>query len=315
MSILQQQHRKGRQTPLQTHTSPYQLYLNSLALSGRSAMATLLNHCTLLLGHDGVADTFPWQDLNFDQVHQVRAILVEMGYSVNTINMTIAGLRGVTKASFNLGLINADNMLRVNAIKPIHGSKTSRKGRSLKRIEINALKSACRSLPSKSQQTRALAIVLSGIGAGLRCAELCALNIEDVDTQESVLLVREGKGRKQRRIYLSPDTFQAIKRWVDRRDQSTGALFTRVLRNDKITEERLTTSGLTYCLRKIRQTADIDAFSPHDLRRTFITQLLEKGVDLNIVRQLAGHSDISTTIRYDKRDEQWQKQASQSLRF
>ena len=77
----------------------------------------------------------------------------------------------------------------------------------------------------------------------------------------------------------------------------------------------LSPSGLTYILKSLQTLADIPSFTPHDMRRTFITQLLENGVDLNTVRQLAGHSDVSTTVRYDKRDIEWQKQASQNIQL
>ena len=59
--------------------------------------------------------------------------------------------------------------------------------------------------------------------------------------------------------------------------------------------------------------AQIGNVRPHDLRRTFVTQLLEAGVDLNTTRQLAGHQDIQTTARYDFRSEKAQKKAVQQL--
>ncbi len=74
-------------------------------------------------------------------------------------------------------------------------------------------------------------------------------------------------------------------------------------------------SGLAFALENLQRLAGISEFTPHDMRRTFITQLLEKGIDLNTVRQLAGHSDVSTTVRYDKRDLDWQNKASEAIVF
>jgi site-specific recombinase XerD len=158
-------------------------------------------------------------------------------------------------------------------------------------------------------------LLLVGIGAGLRCAEICALQLADVYLSEERLVVEEGKGRKQRQIFLAPDVANALKGWIDFRGSQDGPLFVRILRNQTVTRAALSTSGLSHALKTVQETAHIKPFTPHDLRRTFITQLLEQGVDLNTVRQLAGHSDVSTTVRYDKRDEAWQKQASQSFRL
>ena len=68
-------------------------------------------------------------------------------------------------------------------------------------------------------------------------------------------------------------------------------------------------------LKSLQHQAGIIPFSPHDLRRTFITHLLEQDVDINTVRQLAGHSNLDTTIRYDKRDDAKQRAVTQGITF
>lgn len=296
-------------------SSPCELYLNSLAPSGRRPMSIRLNHCAQILGHTEGVETYEWAKLTYEKVHQIRTMLIEMEYSVNTINMTIAALRGVTKAAFNLGKMSADDMLRISAIKPLKGSTSSRRGRHLPKEELRRLIEACSHLPSQAKQLRDLALVLVGVGAGLRCAEICALRVEDIHLAEERLVVENGKGRKQRQLYLAPKLVAALQSWMRYRGDHPGPLFLRILRDDIITDSGLTASGVTHALKTLQELAGIPPFTPHDLRRTFITDLLEQGIDINTVRQLAGHSDISTTIRYDKRDELWQKQASQSLQF
>lgn len=296
-----------------TAGSPYHIYLNSLAASGRNAMATLLNQCVLLLDHEGPAEHYQWYQLTFEKVHFVRSSLIEMGYAVNTVNLALAALKGVAKAAFNLGKMNADDMLRINAVKSLKGGSV-RTGRRLMGSEIEQLLS-CNLIASSARSARDTALLSIGIGAGLRCFEICSLNLSDVDLTSGLLKVTEGKGRKQRHIYLAPEILIAVKRWLNYRGMAEGTLFTRIHKDGKIALARLSSSGLSHALKSVQTLSGIAAFTPHDMRRTFITQLLEKDVDLNTVRQLAGHSDVSTTIRYDKRDVESQKRASQGIRF
>ncbi len=296
-----------------TPQTPYHIYLSSLALKGRKAMTTLLQNSAMLLGHEGPAEHFNWQSLTFDNAHQVRSNLIELGYAVNTVNMTLAGLRGIAKTAFNQGHMNADEMQRILAIKPVKGS-AKRTGRRITPGEIQQLIASTHAL-TDPKRSREQALVFTGIGAGLRCSELCSLSLSDVDLQTGLLTVKKGKGRKQRQIYLAESPLQAIQQWVEKRGDFLGPLFVQLKKGGGITDRGLSPSGLTHALKSLQQQANIPKFTPHDMRRTFITQLLENSVDLNTVRQLAGHSDVSTTVRYDKRDIEWQKQASQSIGF
>ena len=295
-----------------TAGSAYRIYVNSLAPSGRRAMVTLLDQCVLLLGHQGPAEQFNWDQLTFEKAHLIRSSLVELGYAVSTTNMMLAALRGVTKAAFNLGHMDADTMLRINSVKSLKGNAV-RTGRRLSTEDTQKLLASCEDLSCPAKRDRDKAILLIGIGAGLRCTEICSLNRDDLDEEQGLLRVREGKGRKQRQIYLAETVQSALKAWLQHRGSAPGAVFTRILKSSVVTEDKLTSNGLSHALKNLQQQANISAFTPHDLRRTFITRLLEEGIDLNTVRQLAGHSDVSTTVRYDKRDLEWQKSASQSM--
>lgn len=277
-------------------------------------MKTLLQQCASILGHQKPIDEFDWSKLNFESVHQIRSVFTEAGYAVNSINLALSGLKGIAKTAFNLGQIDAEAILRINAVKSVKGNAV-RIGRRISDIEIRKLLAACNNLPCPKTISRARAILLIGIGAGLRCSEICALNFRDIDFKSGVLTVREGKGRKSRQIYLAADIIQALQDWQKFLSDENYPLFCKIDKGGRVSNTRLTPSGLDYVLSVLQISARVEKFTPHDLRRTFITQLLEKGIDLNTVRQLAGHSDISTTTRYDKRDLKWQKEASQGVLF
>lgn len=297
-----------------TRPSPYSIYLSSLAPSGRKAMAVLLNQCAVLFGHQGIAEHYAWHTLDFEKVHNVRSIMIDADYAASTINMTLAALRGVAKAAFNLKQMDADDVMRINAVKPVKGN-AARTGRRLSENEIQQLLSGCKALVYPTTKARAKAMLLVGLGAGLRCSEICSLDATDLDMAQGLLSIKKGKGRKYRRIFLAQEIITALKKWLGYRGMNDGPLFSRLLKNGKMTDNRLSTSGLTHALKELQVVSGVINFTPHDLRRTFITRLIEKNVDLNTVRQLAGHSDVNTTIKYDKRDVQWQKGASQGIRF
>jgi integrase/recombinase XerD len=294
--------------------SAYSIYLDSLALTGRKAIKTLLQQSSLILGSREPAESFDWSKLTFEKIHLIRNAFIEAGYSVNSINLVLAGLKGITKTAFNLGQIDADTMLRINAVKSLKGNAV-RTGRRLSPEEITKLLDSCNQIPCPKTKSRDRAILLVGLGAGLRCSEICALDVSDIDFNSGVLSVREGKGRKSRQIYLAKEIVQALNEWRTYKTGNETALFCKIIKNGRIINNRLSPSGLDYMLAHLQQLSIVEKFTPHDLRRTFITQLLEEGVDLHTVMQLAGHSDVSTTTRYDKRDMEWQKRASQGIRF
>jgi len=285
-----------------------QIYLNSQAISGRHAMETLLKQAAQILEYGHPWEENNWNKLTFEKVHLIRSTLIDVGYSVNTINLTLSALKGVTKAAFNLNQISADDMMRINSIKSLKGSAV-RVGRRLTASEITKLLNENKG-NGTAKGSRDKAILCIGVGAGLRCAEICALNISDVNFKEGLLTVRRGKGRKYRQIYLAQGVLQKIESWLKFRNKEDGALFTSIRKDGKVEMQRLSASGLAYALKSLQASCNVIPFSPHDMRRTFITQLLENNIDINTVRQLAGHSDVSTTVRYDKRDLEWQKRAS-----
>lgn len=305
---------KGLSNGNATHLSAHQVYLSGLAPSGRKAMETLLSQCVSILAPHQSLEQYDWSQLNFGCLHTVRSTLVECGYAVNTINMALAALRGVAKAAFNLNQMNAEDILRINAVKPVKGNAI-RTGRRLSHDEIQHLLNVCRSLKCATNSARETAILMVALGAGLRCFELCALQITSVDLDQSLVAVEQGKGRKRRQIYVGEAVMQAIVQWLHYRGSQQGPLFNRILKNGIVSQKALTPGGMAHVLNEVHKRSTIPNFTPHDLRRTFITQLLENDVDLNTVRQLAGHSDVNTTVRYDKRDMEWQKRASQGISF
>lgn len=281
-------------------TTALDAYISGLAPSGRRGITSLLNRSASIIKRDADAASYPWEQLTFAAVAKVRAALLDDGYAVSSVNMALSALRGIAQTAFNLNCLESDTLARIRAVKRVNGDN-QRKGRALSREEVRALVEAAKRHPQRIRCCRDAAIVMTLCGAGLRAGELVSL--ERRDYNNGILTVRQGKGRKYREIHVAAAVDKAIRAWIKASGakEAGDALFNRIQRNGKGVSHPLTTTGLTGILEQLQQDAGIARFTPHDMRRTFITRLLEQGVDINTVRQLAGHSDISTTTRYDHR--------------
>ena len=293
-------------------TTVFEAYIGGLAPSGRRGITSLLNRSTSILKRGTDAADYPWEQLNYAAVAKVRAALLDDGYAVSSVNMALSALRGVAQTAFNLNCLDAETLARIRSVKRVSGD-IQRKGRALERQEIRALIKAAKQHRQPLRRCRDTAIVLTLCGTGLRVGEL--VKLERLDYDNGILTVRQGKGRKYREIHVADAVDKAIRAWLKvSSKEAENALFSRIQRNGKAASKPLTTTGLTGILAELQQTSGIALFTPHDMRRTFITRLLEQGVDINTVRQLAGHSDISTTTRYDYRDEDMKVNASRRIR-
>ncbi|WP_236874193.1 tyrosine-type recombinase/integrase [Citrobacter portucalensis] len=301
-----------RQVVPVVQTTVLDAYTGGLAPSGRRGITSLLTRSAGILKRGADAAGYPWEQLNYAAVAKVRAALLDDGYAVSTVNMALSALRGIAQTAFNLDRMDAGTLARIRSVKRVSGD-SQRKGRALGRQEIRALIQAARQHPQPLRRCRDVAIVLTLCGTGLRAGEL--VNLERRDYDSGILTVRQGKGRKYREIHMADAVDKAIHKWLKvSANEADSALFRRIQRNGKVASQPLTTTGLTGILAELQQTSGIARFTPHDMRRTFITRLLEQGVDINTVRQLAGHSDISTTTRYDYRGESMKISASQQLK-
>jgi integrase/recombinase XerD len=149
-------------------------------------------------------------------------------------------------------------------------------------------------------------------GGGLRRSEIVSLDLEDFDRATGVLKVK-GKGNKERVSYVTNGARLALDAWLERRGDLPGPLFVPVTKGGTIIMRRMTDQSVLDLVRRLARRAEIPCFSPHDLRRTFIGDMLDLGVDISTVQQLAGHAQVTTTARYDRRGEHVKRRAAEML--
>lgn len=136
------------------------------------------------------------------------------------------------------------------------------------------------------------AILETFYSTGMRISELVGLNMDDIDFISGVVKVR-GKGKKERLLPIGEKALSALRQYIDSRKEKTKEVF---LNKNGI---RITDRGVRDILEKyIKLTSLKENISPHTLRHTFATHLLNHGADLRSVQELLGHVNLSTTQIY-----------------
>lgn len=291
-----------------TTASPAAVYLAQLAPSGRRTMQQALDTIAGLLGPYDAA-CCPWPALRYQHTQALRTALQER-YAPATANKMLAALRRVLKECWQLNLMTVEEYQRAAAVKVVKAD-TLPKGRALTLAEVTALLEAC-ARDSTPAGIRDAALIALMAGSGPRRSEVASLDVADYDPSDGCVTIRSGKGAKDRTVYVSGGAKVALDDWMVLRGREKGALFTSTTRADLAA---MTDQAVLVILKRRAIEANVAPFSPHDLRRTMITRLLEQGADLLHVQQLAGHADVSTTQRYDRRGEQSKKDAASKLQI
>lgn len=290
---------------------PVTVFLARLAPESRRTMLGALATIGRMVGGDDTdVRRFPWHALRRAHVQAVRSKLAE-SYAPSTANKMLSALRGVLTEAWRGGLMPGDDFHRAADIDAVKGSAPPT-GRELGDGEVRALFEACAADASPAG-ARDAALVAVLFGAGLRRSEATDLRVRDYDASEAKLTVRAGKGRKARVTYLPRGACEALAQWLAMRGDDNGPLFCAVNKGGRIGARGIADQSVRLALMKRAREAGVSAFTPHDLRRSFVSKLLDAGVDLAAVKGLAGHADISTTARYDRRGERAKKSASTLL--
>lgn len=153
-------------------------------------------------------------------------------------------------------------------------------------VEIDKLRRVCRGC----NQTRNRAIIEVLLSSGVRCAELCSIETKDLSLTERKINIRNGKGGKGRIVFVSDLAVEYIRKYLGER--KTSYLF------ESTHKGKLTTDGVRRMLVKHAEVCGVTNVHPHRFRRTFATTMYKRGMQLEEIRRLMGHSEVQTTLRY-----------------
>ena len=253
-----------------------------------SLLEFLAEACTTLPAGAGAHP----RDLTVAVLREYVAYLHACGYAKSTVARRLACLRSFYRFLHRRGEVTSN---------PAKALRTPRAGRKLPHFLTAEQAATLLETPSAdtTDGKRDRAMLETLYSAGLRVAELAGLNLDDWDRDADVLRVR-GKGKKERISPIGSHAGRALDAWLAVRKPSAkgGADAAAALFLNRF-GSRLTTRSVARMLDKHINTAGLDGkTSPHTLRHSFATHLLDGGADLRSVQELLGHANLTTTQIY-----------------
>jgi len=230
------------------------------------------------------------KEIDRDKIKSFLEHLYDGGFSVSSVERKLACLKSFFRYLIREGELEADPTSDIKLPK-----KAKRLPKALSIAETIRLVSAPREKTHISLRDAALLELL--YATGMRASEAIGLNVSDINFEVSFVKCF-GKGSKERIVPLNKITLAALKEYLDKGRPKFPAKDKDALFIDK-NGGRLTRQGLWLVMKKyVKKTGVKGKTSPHTLRHSFATHLLEKGADLRSVQEMLGHADISTTQIY-----------------
>ena len=252
-------------------------YLNALQVEGKKK-GTIRHHRYI------ISKFFDTVNLGADAInaYHVRKYMSDMKDG-GCSDSYIANIRATLMPFFEW--LHNEELIRTNPCKNISKIKTPAIVRlPYAKTDLEIMYKACENL-------RDLALIHFLRATGCRIAETCALNREDIDFQNHECIVF-GKGSKERTVFLDDVAIMYLQKYLDSRTDNNEALFGG--RHTK----RMKPGSIRAMMAKLSKKTGIENIHPHRFRRTFATNMIERGMPIEDVAKIMGHADISTTMKY-----------------
>lgn len=231
-----------------------------------------------------------WRDVDRFLQQQHR-----QGLAPTTVNRRIQAL----KSFYEFLFVTSGNDEYPIPIKPSHYVRQGRPlPKKLTTAEVQRLFA-----PITNEVDKTLFLLM--LRCGLRVAEVAALKLSDIDWTERALIIRQGKGRKDRRVYLSNDILSSLEQLFSQRPRTIPEDV--VFWNQKRLSQPLSIKAIQKKMERYAKSAGIKA-SCHSLRHTFASNLLEEGAEVIYIKEFLGHNSIASSERYAKLSNQRVKQ-------
>jgi site-specific recombinase XerD len=230
-----------------------------------------------------------WRDVDHFIEQQHR-----QGLAATTINRRLHAV----KRLFDYLVVETER-LPANPVKPSHFLKP---GRPLpKKLSGQQVKQLFATISNRMDRT----LFLLMLRCGLRVSEVAQLKLSDIDWQQKALLIRQGKGRKERCVYLSADAIEGLRECLAIRPALVSG--EHFFWNQKRQNQPLSIKAIQKKMERYAKAGEVVA-SCHSLRHTFASNLLEEGAEVISIKEFLGHESISSSERYARLSNQKVKQ-------
>ena len=216
---------------------------------------------------------------------ELRGYLVNYQKINNCSKVTVDNVRRNISSFFSW--LEEEDFILKSPMRRIHKIKTKTVVKEIISDEsIERLRDGC-------HEIRDLAMIDLLYSTGIRVGELVKLNIQDIDFEQRECVVF-GKGDKERKVYFDAKAKIHLKKYLEERVDNNPALFVTL----DAPFDRLKISGVEIRLRKLGRSLSLDRIHPHKFRRTMATRAIDKGMPIEQVQKILGHSQIDTTMQY-----------------
>ena len=216
---------------------------------------------------------------------EIREYLANYQKRNNCSNVTVDNVRRNISGFFSW--LEEEDYILKSPMKRIHKIKTKKVVKSTISDEgIEKLRDGCK-------EKRDLAMIDLLYSTGIRVGELVNLNVDDIDLEGRECIVY-GKGDKERRVYFDAKAKVHLKEYIEQRKDNNKALFVTL----DAPYDRLKISGVEIRLRNLGRKLQLERIHPHKFRRSMATRAIDKGMPIEQVQKILGHSQIDTTMQY-----------------
>lgn len=263
-----------------TNAEYLSMFLNAKRLEGCSERT--ISYYQVTVKHFFAVVETPVRRISTDEIRQY---LVDYQKRNNCSKITVDNVRR-NISSFFSWLEEEDYILK-SPMRRIHKIKTKVEVKeTISDENIEKMRDACSEIRDK-------AIIDLLYSTGMRVGELVNLNIYDLNLEQRECIVY-GKGDKERRVYFDARTKIHLREYIDSRQDEEQALFVSLT----APHTRLKVGGVEIRLRTLGRKLNLPRVHPHKFRRTMATRAIDKGMPIEQVQKILGHSQIDTTMRY-----------------